>query len=104
MAIQKKHYDIERQGQIDFFDNYRIDYQGDASILVDNTDGVYHGNIMEFKLFQSTGPCRARQQFCTAFLNIPPPRYAKSRKNKLISARSRKKIAFSTLFRPFCLF
>lgn len=50
MAIQKKHYDIERVGQIDFFDNYRIDYQGDASILVDNTDGVYHGNIMEFKL------------------------------------------------------
>lgn len=50
MAIQKKHYDIERQGQIDFFDNYRIDYQGDKSILVDNTDGVYHGNIMEFKL------------------------------------------------------
>ena len=50
MAIRKKHYDIERQGQIDFFDNYRIDYQGDASILIDNTDGVYHGNIMEFKL------------------------------------------------------
>lgn len=50
MAIQKKHYDIERQGQIDFFDNYRIDYQGDKSILVDNTDGVHHGNIMEFKL------------------------------------------------------
>ena len=50
MAIQKKHYDIERQGQIEFFDNYRIDYQGDKSILIDNTDGVYHGNIMEFKL------------------------------------------------------
>lgn len=50
MAIQKKHYDIEKAGQIDFFDNYRIDYRGDASILVDNTDGVYHGNIMEFKL------------------------------------------------------
>ena len=50
MAIQKKHYDIEKQGQCDFFDNYRIDYQGDASILIDNTDGVYHGNIMEFKL------------------------------------------------------
>ena len=50
MATQKKHYDIERVGQIDFFDNYRINYQGDASILVDNTDGVYHGNIMEFKL------------------------------------------------------
>lgn len=49
MAIQKKHYDIEKQGQCDFFDNYRIDYQGDNSILVDNTDGVYHGNILEFK-------------------------------------------------------
>lgn len=50
MTIQKKHYDVEKAGQIDFFNNYRIDYQGDASILVDNTDGVYHGNIMEFKL------------------------------------------------------
>lgn len=50
MAIAKKHYDIEKQGQRDFFDNYRIDYQGDNSILVDNTDGVYHGNILEFKL------------------------------------------------------
>ena len=50
MAIRKKHYDVEKTGQIDFFDNYRIDYQGDASILIDNTDGVYHGNIMEFKL------------------------------------------------------
>ncbi len=50
MAVTKKHYDIERAGQCDFFDNYRIDYQGDASILVDNTDGVYNGNIMEFKL------------------------------------------------------
>ena len=50
MAVQKKHYDIEKQGQCDFFNNYRIDYQGDKSILVDNTDGVYQGNIMEFKL------------------------------------------------------
>ena len=40
MAIQKKHYDIEKQGQCEFFDTYRIDYQGDKSILVDNTDGV----------------------------------------------------------------
>lgn len=47
---KKKHFDIERAGQIDFFDNYRIPYTDDASILVDNTDGVYHGNIMEFKL------------------------------------------------------
>ena len=46
----KKHYDIEKQGQCEFFDNYRIDYQGDNSILVDSTDGVYNGNIMEFKL------------------------------------------------------
>ena len=46
----KKHYDIEKQGQCEFFDNYRIDYQGDNSILVDSTDGIYNGNIMEFKL------------------------------------------------------
>ena len=49
-AMAKKHYDIERQGQADFFDNFHIDYQNDNSVLVDNTDGVYHGNIMEFKL------------------------------------------------------
>ena len=49
MAI-KKQYTVERTGQIDFFDNYRIPYNDDASILVDNTDGVYHGNILEFKL------------------------------------------------------
>lgn len=40
----------EREGQIKFFDNYRIPYNNDNSILVDNTDGVYHGNILEFKL------------------------------------------------------
>lgn len=45
----KKHYDIEREGQMDFFSNYGIDYENDASILVDNTDGVYNGNIFEFK-------------------------------------------------------
>lgn len=49
MAI-KKQYTVERTGQMDFFDNYRIPYNDDASILVDNTDGVYHGNILEFKL------------------------------------------------------
>ena len=43
-------YTIERDGQIDFFDNYGIPYEDDASILVDNTDGVYNGNILEFKL------------------------------------------------------
>lgn len=50
MGAQKKHYDIEKEGQQDFFDNFHIDYRGDASVLVDNTDGVYHGNILEFKL------------------------------------------------------
>ena len=35
----KKHYDIERLGQIDFFDNFRIDYQNQP-VLVDDTDGV----------------------------------------------------------------
>lgn len=48
--MAKKQYAIERAGQIDFFDNYRIPYKDDASVLVDNTDGVYHGNILEFKL------------------------------------------------------
>ena len=46
----KKTYTVERVGQMEFFDNYRIPYDNDASILVDNTDGVYHGNILEFKL------------------------------------------------------
>lgn len=45
----KKQYTVERVGQMDFFDNYRVPYD-DASVLVDNTDGVYHGNILEFKL------------------------------------------------------
>lgn len=40
----------EREGQVKFFDNYRIPYNDDNSILIDNTDGVYHGNILEFKL------------------------------------------------------
>ena len=44
----KKHYDIERLGQIDFFDNFRIDYQNQP-VLVDDTDGVYNGNLFEFK-------------------------------------------------------
>ena len=46
----KKHFEIEKEGQIDFFTNYRIPYDNDESILIDNTDGVYHGNILEFKL------------------------------------------------------
>lgn len=43
-------YVNEREGQIAFFDNYCIPYNDDASVLVDNTDGVYNGNILEFKL------------------------------------------------------
>lgn len=46
----KKQYTVERVGQMDFFTNYRVPYNDDASVLVDNTDGVYHGNILEFKL------------------------------------------------------
>lgn len=48
--MTKKQYTIEREGQIDFFNNYHIPYNDDDSILIDNTDGVYHGNILEFKL------------------------------------------------------
>lgn len=43
-------YKTEREGQMEFFDNYGIPYVDDASVLVDNTDGVYNGNIIEFKL------------------------------------------------------
>ena len=32
-----KKYEIEREGQIDFFKNYGIPYEDDNSILVDNT-------------------------------------------------------------------
>ena len=43
-------YKTEREGQMEFFDNYGIPYNDDTSILIDNTDGVYNGNIFEFKL------------------------------------------------------
>lgn len=48
-----KKYGIEREGQLDFFDNYiklvdnTLDYE---DILGDNTDGIINGNILEFKL------------------------------------------------------
>ena len=48
--MNQKIYVNEKEGQIDFFDNYRVPYKDDNSILVDNTDGVYHGNVLEFKL------------------------------------------------------
>lgn len=48
--MPKYNYEAERQGQIEFFENFSIPYLEDNSILVDNTDGIYHGNILEFKL------------------------------------------------------
>lgn len=50
MANFNTPYEIEREGQMEFFDNYGIPYNDDASVLVDNTDGIYNGNIFEFKL------------------------------------------------------
>lgn len=47
--MASKHYTIEREGQIDFFNNYHIPYEDD-DVLINNTDGVYNGNILEFKL------------------------------------------------------
>ena len=44
-----KNYNIEKEGQIDFFDQFQIDYKNE-SVLIDNTDGIWKGNILEFKL------------------------------------------------------
>ena len=43
-------YETERDGQIEFFKQFGIPYDTDASVLTDNTDGVWHGNLLEFKL------------------------------------------------------
>ena len=45
-----KTFQTEREGPIEFFDNFGIPYNDDDSILIDNTDGVFNGNILEFKL------------------------------------------------------
>lgn len=37
----------EREGQIDFFKDFRIDLD---EALIENTDGVWRGNLLEFKL------------------------------------------------------
>lgn len=50
MANFNTPYTIERDGQIEFFENYGIPYDDDASILVENTDGIYNGCLLEFKL------------------------------------------------------
>ncbi|MBP5342530.1 hypothetical protein J6Y73_01170 [bacterium] len=44
-----KVYLTEKEGQIDFFDKFAIDWRNNP-VLVDNTDGVWKGNILEFKL------------------------------------------------------
>ena len=44
-----KKYTIEREGQIDFFNQFKIDYINN-DVLINNTDGIYNGNLLEFKL------------------------------------------------------
>ena len=44
-----KTYITEKEGQIDFFDKFAIDWKNNQ-VLVDNTDGIWKGNILEFKL------------------------------------------------------
>ncbi len=44
----KKQYEIEKEGQLDFFKNYDIDYINNP-VLIENTDGVWKGNLLEFK-------------------------------------------------------
>lgn len=48
MANFNTPYNNERDGQIEFFDNFGIPYD-DNSVLIDYTDGVFNGNILEFK-------------------------------------------------------
>ena len=48
--MKKNKYEVERIGQIEFFDNYGIDWRANDEILANNTDGVYNVNIIEFKL------------------------------------------------------
>lgn len=44
-----RNYEIEREGQIDFFNNFHINYL-ENDVLIENTDGIWNGNIFEFKL------------------------------------------------------
>lgn len=44
-----KQYEIEKEGQIDFFKNYNVPFQ-EGDVLIENTDGVFNGCILEFKL------------------------------------------------------
>ena len=46
----EKIYKTEKEGQIDFFNNYGIPWQENNGVLVENCDGVYNGVLFEFKL------------------------------------------------------
>ena len=50
MNQNKKIYKTEREGQIEFFDNYGIPWEENDEVLVENCDGVYNGVLFEFKL------------------------------------------------------
>lgn len=47
--MPNNNFDTEREGQLHFFKNFGIDLD-ENHVLVANTDGVYNGNIFEFKL------------------------------------------------------
>ena len=42
-------FTTEREGQLHFFKNFGIKFE-ENEVLIANTDGVYNGNIFEFKL------------------------------------------------------
>ena len=51
--MELKRYENEREGQLDFYNKYLPRVQGDTSMmdyLVENTDGVVNGNLLEFKI------------------------------------------------------
>jgi len=47
--LSNKFFSTEREGQLHFFRNFGIDID-ESDVLIANTDGVYNGNIFEFKL------------------------------------------------------
>jgi len=47
--LGKALFSSEREGQFHFFKNFGIDVD-ENDVLIANTDGVYNGNIFEFKL------------------------------------------------------
>ncbi len=49
ITTQHKFFTTEREGQLHFFKNFGIKLD-ENDVLIANTDGVYNGNIFEFKL------------------------------------------------------